>query len=117
MLIIFFDDDVGGIPYPHDDTLVVAMDIALHNVARIVVDTESSANITFVNALWLIYIKSVKMRPWRTPLVGFVGEIIMPEGIVSLSVTITNSYHHVVHLVNFFIIYRERAYNCIISCL
>lgn len=51
MLIIFFDDDVRGIPYPHDDTLVVAMDIALHNVARIVVNTESSANITFVNAL------------------------------------------------------------------
>lgn len=64
MPIIFFDDDVDGVVYPNDDALVVTMDIASHNMARIMVDTRSSVDIIFDDTLTHMDIKSVRMHSW-----------------------------------------------------
>lgn len=61
MPIIFFDDDAINILYPHDDALMVIMDIASHDMARTMVDIRSSVDIIFIDALQLMYIKSEKM--------------------------------------------------------
>lgn len=46
---------------------------------------------------------------------GFVGEMIIPKGIVSLLVIIINSYHHIIHLIDFLIVHKKNTYNCIID--
>lgn len=43
--------------------------------------------------------------------------MVIPTWIVSVLVTITNGYHHIVHLVDCFIVYRESAHNYIIGHL
>lgn len=62
MLIIFSNDVVEIILYPHDDALVVTLDIAFHNVVRIMVNTGSLMDIIFVDALRRMDIKSMKMH-------------------------------------------------------
>lgn len=62
MSIIFSNDVVERIIYPHDDALMVTLDIAFHNVARIMVNTRSLMDIIFVDALRRMDIKSMKMH-------------------------------------------------------
>lgn len=93
--------------YPYDNALVVTMDIASRKMARVIVNAESLVDIIFTNEH--IYIKSVKMCPQGTPLVKFTGEMVIPEGIVSLLVIVINSYYYVLHLVDFFLLFTRRV--------
>lgn len=43
------------------------------------------------------------------------GEMIIPKGVVSLQVIIINSYHHIIHLVDFLIVHKKNTHNCIID--
>ena len=47
--VAFTLDDIKGIIYPHDDPLVVSLQISTAMVHRILVDGGSSANILFMD--------------------------------------------------------------------
>lgn len=60
-------------------------------------------------------INFMKMHPWGTPLAGVAGEKIMPKEVISLPAIVTHDYHHIVHLIDFFIVYRKNAYSYVIN--
>lgn len=83
-VISFSDEDYEGINLPHTDTLVVTLAIANHKIHRILVDTGSSADILYKSAFDLMKIDKGKLVLVRYPLVGFIGEQVMPLGSIEL---------------------------------
>jgi hypothetical protein len=47
MIVGFSDEDYARVSLPHTDALVVLLTIANHQIRRILIDTESSADILF----------------------------------------------------------------------
>ncbi|XP_022897501.1 uncharacterized protein LOC111411176 [Olea europaea var. sylvestris] len=80
--ITFGSKDLEGISFPHDDALVISAIIANFEVKRILVDNGSAANILSHEAIVQMGISMEQLKPIKTPLQGFGGGVITPEGIV-----------------------------------
>ncbi|KAK3028730.1 hypothetical protein RJ639_037753 [Escallonia herrerae] len=69
----FDDANLDGISLPHDDALVITLRIDVFQVKRILVDTESSADIIFEDAFNQMGISDDRVKPISSPLYGFTG--------------------------------------------
>ena len=104
-----------GVSYPHDNALVITLKVATGKVARTLVDTGNSVDIIFKSALDQLLIKSPRITPCNTPLIGFTGDMVIPKGIITLPVTIGEVPHWVVHMIDFLIVDHPGAYNIILG--
>ena len=84
--ITFTKEDAQGVQFPHNDAIVVSLNIANYDVRRILVDNESSADVLFYDAFSRMSILDGHLRPITSPLVGFTGDAILVEGMVTLTV-------------------------------
>ena len=66
--------------------VVVSLNVADYDVRRILVDSESSADILFYDAFSKISILDGRLGPISSPLVGYTGDAMPVEGIITLSV-------------------------------
>ena len=82
---------------------------------RILVDNESSTDITYMTAYQQFRLDLKKLRPFNSPLVSFSGDRIYPRGIVSLSVTAGTHPAQVTNQVDFLIIDCPSSYNVILG--
>ena len=80
---------VEGISYPHDDALIITLNVATGKVARTLVDTGSSVDIIFKSTLDQLLIGSPKITPYATPLIRFARYMVIPKGIITLPVTLS----------------------------
>ena len=67
--ITFTEEDAQRIQFPHNDMIVVILNIADYDVYRILIKNESSTNILFYDAFSKISIPDNKMGPISSPLV------------------------------------------------
>ncbi|GAV65871.1 LOW QUALITY PROTEIN: hypothetical protein CFOL_v3_09385, partial [Cephalotus follicularis] len=84
-VISFSDTDYEGVCLLHDDPVVVTLQVKLFTMKRILIDSGSSADILYKHAFDQVRIPADKLRPVKTPLVGFT-EMIHPLGSIDLSV-------------------------------
>ncbi|XP_022850045.1 uncharacterized protein LOC111372103 [Olea europaea var. sylvestris] len=80
--------DLEGVSLPHDDALVISAIVANFEVKRILVDNRSTANIISQEAFTKIGISSQHLKAVKTPLQGFGGGVITPEGVIELPLTL-----------------------------
>jgi hypothetical protein len=113
LTITFSDEDYEGVYLPHSDALVVTMVIANHKIHRVLVDNCSSADILYKSAFDLMKISKDKVSAFRFPLVGFVGEQVMPLGSIELQVTVGSPPTQKTIPVKFLIVDQPSAYNAI----
>ena len=113
--ILFIEKDADGISYPHDDALVITLKVATGKVERTLVDTSSSVDIIFKSALDQLLIESPKITLYVTPLIGFAGYMVIPKGIITLSVTLGKVPHRIVHMIDFLFVDHSGAYNIILG--
>ncbi|XP_056688460.1 uncharacterized protein [Spinacia oleracea] len=104
-----------GIIFPHDDPLVLTIDIANANVNRVLVDGGSSANIIFWEAFKQLHILEEELARVNYPVIGFSGSTVYLEGSVRLPVKIGEGSEARDLMVEFLIIKVPAAYNVIIS--
>ena len=71
---------------PLNDLLVIELTIQNMDVARILVDTGSSADIIFKNTLERMEIDPSEIAENASPLVGFSGEVTMTLDTINLTV-------------------------------
>uniref|UniRef100_A0A2N9FLZ5 Uncharacterized protein n=1 Tax=Fagus sylvatica TaxID=28930 RepID=A0A2N9FLZ5_FAGSY len=83
-IISFSEEDARGTHQPHDDALVITINIAGFTTRRVMVDNGSSADILYLPAYQQMRLDKDKLRPMDAPLVGFTGDKICPVGIVTL---------------------------------
>lgn len=85
--ITFSAKDDQRVSQPHDDPLVVTLVISNYLTHRILIDNGNSTDILYLSAFNQMGVRQDKLRHVQTPLVGFIGDQLLPLGTVSLSVT------------------------------
>ena len=80
--------DVRGVKQPHNDPLVIMLNIEGFNTKRILVDNGSSADIIYLPAFQQLRLDPKRLRPFESPLVNFSGDKVYPKGIVMLTITV-----------------------------
>ena len=86
-IIGFSEDDARRLHHPHDNALVVSLQIRDYNMHRVLVDNGSSADILYYPAFQQIRIDRKRLTPTTAPLVGFGGMKVFPLGAITLFVT------------------------------
>uniref|UniRef100_A0A2N9H0M9 Uncharacterized protein n=1 Tax=Fagus sylvatica TaxID=28930 RepID=A0A2N9H0M9_FAGSY len=114
-IISFSEEDARGTHQPHDDALVITVNIAGFTTRRVMVDNGSSADILYLPAYQQIRLDKDKLRPMDAPLVGFTGDKVCPVGIVTLPITVGTHPKTVSKTVDFLVVNCPSAYNAIIG--
>ena len=83
----FSEVDVRGMRQPHNDPLVIMLNIEEFNTKRILVDNGSSADIIYFPAFQQLKLDEKRLRPFGSPLVSFSGDRVYLKGIITLNVT------------------------------
>ncbi|XP_022846369.1 uncharacterized protein LOC111369122 [Olea europaea var. sylvestris] len=113
--ITFRARDLEGISYPHDDALVISAVVANLEVKRILVDNGSGANILSQKAFARMGISPKQLKAVKIPLQGFGGGVIIPEGIVELSLILGIGNTQVTEITPFQVVNTPMAYNIILG--
>ncbi|XP_022154846.1 uncharacterized protein LOC111022006 [Momordica charantia] len=111
--ITFGDADLEGVHLPHNDALVIAPLIDHILVRRVLIDGGASANIWSLPTYLALGWTRSQLKKSPTPLVGFSGESVSPEGCIDLSVTIGQDATQVTQMAEFVVIDDKSAYNAI----
>ena len=114
-VIGFSKDDAWRLHHPHDDALVVSLQIGDHNMHWVLVDNGSSADILYYPAFQQIRIDREWLTPMNAPLVGFGGTKVFPLGVITLSVTTSDYPQQITKEVTFLVVDCSSAYNAILG--
>ena len=76
-----------GTVQPHDDALVVTLQIGGYDVRRVLVDQGSVAKIMYLD-LYNINLMLKDLVSYNSPLVGFDGKTIIPKGLIRLPIQV-----------------------------
>ena len=82
----FSKADKVGTFQPHNDVLVVTLQIGGFNMKNVMVDQESEAEIMYPNLYKGLNLKPEDLNKYNSPLVGFDGRTIIPKGMIKLPV-------------------------------
>ena len=75
----FSDEDKIGTIQPHDDTLVITLQIGGYDVKRVMVDQGSAAEIMYHDLYKGLSLRSEDLMPYSSPLVSFEGKVIIQK--------------------------------------
>ncbi|XP_030948930.1 uncharacterized protein LOC115972828 [Quercus lobata] len=107
-VIHFSEDDAQRLHHPHDDALVVSLQIGDYNMHRVLVDNGSSADILYYPAFQQMRIDRELLSPTNAPLVGFGGAI-------TLTVIAGNYPQQIAKEITFLVVDCSSAYNAILG--
>uniref|UniRef100_A0A2N9F216 Uncharacterized protein n=1 Tax=Fagus sylvatica TaxID=28930 RepID=A0A2N9F216_FAGSY len=113
--ITFTEEDARKVVHPHDDALVVTLEIPGYSTRRILIDNGSSVDIIYLTAFQQMRIGKDQLRPIETPLVGFAGTSVYPLGIISLQIIAGTYPKQATKRVEFLVVDCPSAYNVIIG--
>ena len=115
LVIGFSKEDMRRLHHPHDDALVVNIQVGDYNVHRMLVDNGSSADIVYYLAFQQMRINKARLIPMNAPLVGFGGTRVLPVGSITLLVTVGNYPQKITKDVTFLVVDYLSAYNGILG--
>jgi hypothetical protein len=113
--IVFTNEDLQGIVFPHDDALVVTLLISNYTVHKVLIDTGSLADILFMGTFEKMAIDKGRILPMTAPLVGFSGEKVRLVGAISLPITTGFELVQSLVMIDFIIVNKPSAYQVIIG--
>ena len=82
----FSDEDKIGTIQPHNDALVITLQIGGYDVKRVMVDQGNAAEIMYPDLYKGLSLRSKDLMPYSSPLVSFEGKVIIPKGQIRLPV-------------------------------
>ena len=87
-IIEFSEEDARRLHHPHDDALVVSIQVGDYNMHRVLVDNGNSADILYYPAFQQMGIGKEQLIPTNAPLVSFGGTRVHPLDAVTLFVVV-----------------------------
>ncbi|XP_022158943.1 uncharacterized protein LOC111025398 [Momordica charantia] len=111
----FSKNEANHLFHPHNYVLVTSLKIANTKVHRILADGGSSTDIISLTAYKAMDLgeKLLKNRP--TPLIGFGGERVIPEGKIELLVTFGSGLRSIIKMIEFLVIDYASSNNAILE--
>ncbi|XP_021801928.1 uncharacterized protein LOC110746041 [Prunus avium] len=110
-IISFTQRDLEGIQFPHNDALVITLQIGNSKVKRVMIDGGSSAEVMFLNTFKRMKLDIKGIRPNPTPLFAFDGSKARVIGDVTLPIIAAGK----TLLVTFVVVDAPSAYNVIMG--
>ena len=80
LIMGFSDEDKIGTIQPHDDVLVITLQIGAYDVKRVMVDHGSAAEIMYPNLFKGLNLRAKDLTPYNSPLVSFEGKVVILKG-------------------------------------
>ncbi|XP_043721006.1 uncharacterized protein LOC122668518 [Telopea speciosissima] len=114
--ISFTEADLEGISLPHDDALVVQVEIAKRPVHRVLVDTGASMDLMSHDANRQFGFGDDTLKPEGTLLHGFLGAAATIKGSTDLLVTFGQALCQATIQVKFMEVRSVVAFNAILGC-
>ena len=114
-VIRFSEEDAWRLHHPHDDALVVSLQVGDYNMHQVLVDNGSSANILYYPAFQQMRIDREQLSPTNTPLIGFGGTSVFPLGVITISITAGNYPQQITRDITFLVVDCSSAYNAILG--
>ena len=111
----FNEADARGVKQPHNNPLVIMLNIEGFNTKRILVDNRSSANIIYLPTFQQLKLDPKRLRPFESPFVSFNGDRIYPRSIVTLTVTVGAQPRQLTYQLDFLVVDCPSSYNVIIG--
>ncbi|GAV75194.1 hypothetical protein CFOL_v3_18673, partial [Cephalotus follicularis] len=113
--ITFSEADYEGVRLPHDDPVVVTLLVELFTMKSILIDSGSLADILYKHTFDQLRIPVDKLKPVKTPLVGFIGETIHPLGSINLSMVAGTAPRQTQVEMTFLVVDTPSPYNAIVG--
>ena len=85
-VLSFSEEDKIGTIQPHDDALVISLQIGGYDVKKVMVDDGSGAEIMYPDLYKGMKLRPEYLTPYSSPLMSFDGKIVMPKGQIRLPV-------------------------------
>ena len=114
-IIGFLEEDARRLHHPHDDALVVSIQIEDYNMHRVLVDNGSLVDILYYPTFQQMGIGRERLIPTNAPLVGFGGTRVLPLGAITLSVVVGDYPQQITKDVTFLVVDCSSAYNAILG--
>ena len=111
----FNEANAKGVKQPHNDPLVIMLNIEGFNTKRILVDNGSSADIIYLPMFQQLKLDPKRLRPFESPLVSFSGDRVYPKGIVTLTITVGTHLRQLTRQLDFVVVDYLSSYNIIIG--
>ena len=111
----FNEADAKGVKQPHNESLVIMLNIEGFNTKRILVDNGSSADIIYLPTFQQLKLDPKRLRPFESPLVSFSGDRVYPRGIVTLTVIVGTQSRQLTRQLDFLVVDCPSSYNVIIG--
>ena len=111
----FNEVDARGVKQPHNDSLVIMLNIKGFNIKRVLVDNGSSAEIICLPAFQQLKLDPKRLRQFESPLISFSGNRVYPRGIVTLTVTVGTQPRQLTLQLDFLVVNCPSSYNVIIG--
>ena len=80
----FSDEDKIGSIQPHDDALVITLQIGGYDVKRVMMDQGNAAEIMYHDLYKGLSLRVEDLTPYSSPLVSFEGKVIILKGQIRL---------------------------------
>ncbi|XP_075640442.1 uncharacterized protein LOC142612212 [Castanea sativa] len=87
-ILDFSKEDKVGTCQLHDDTLVVIIRIGGYDLKRVLVDQGSRAKIMYCDLHNGLNLKPKDLERYDSPLVGFDGKVVVPQGMIKLLIQV-----------------------------
>ena len=84
----FSEEDKEGMLQPHDDALVVTIRIRRYDVRKVLVDEGSEVQIMYLDLYKGLNLRPEDLVKYDSPLVGFDGRLVIPCGMIRLTVQV-----------------------------
>ena len=111
----FNEADAKGVKQPHNNPLVIMLNIEGFNTKRILVDNGSFVDIIYLPAFQQLKLDPKRLRPFESPLVNFSGDRVYPKGIVTLTITVGAHPRQLTRQLDFLMVDCPSSYNVIIG--
>ena len=112
--IVFNEVDARWVHHPHVDALVIIARIANSNVHRLLVDNGSAVDIIYLHAYKIMGLTKSKLSPTTSPLYGFIGDHVIPRGMVKLAMIVGKHRRVLTVIAEFLVVDCPSAINRII---
>ena len=111
----FSEADARGVRQPHNDPLVIMLNIEGFNTKRILVDNGSLADIIYFPVFQQLKLDEKRLRSFGSPLVSFSGDRVYPKGIITLNVSVGTHPRQLTRQLDFLLVDFPSSYNVIIG--
>ncbi|XP_027157757.1 uncharacterized protein LOC113759384 [Coffea eugenioides] len=113
--IIYGPEDAIPLASNNHETIVIEVITCNYKVKKVYVDNGSAIDVLYYKTFKELQLEDKQLVPVRTPLIGFAGSPVRPEGMITLMVTVGVSPKCRTVPVNFAVVKEPSSYNMILG--